>query len=92
MAKWTQRDLSYLQREEFRIQGGQIGDQGSYISYNCVCNQIEEGVKEHLVMQTLYRVAGFMVRWHKIIYNKPYQTLDMFISIILYFIIVNYGH
>ena len=40
------RDLSYLHRREFKIQGGQIGDQGSDMSYNSVCRQIEEGLKE----------------------------------------------
>lgn len=40
------RDLSYLHRREFKIQGGQIGDQGSDISYNHICRQIEEGCKE----------------------------------------------
>lgn len=40
------RELSYLHRREFKIQGGQIGDQGSDITYNNVCRQIEEGLKE----------------------------------------------
>lgn len=40
------RDLSYLHRRELKIQGGQIGDQGSDLSYNSVCRQIEEGLKE----------------------------------------------
>lgn len=39
------RDLSLLRRE-FKIQGGQIGDQGSDLSYNSICRQIDEGVKE----------------------------------------------
>lgn len=40
------RELSYLQRREFKVQGGQIGDQSSDISYNNVCKQIEEGIRE----------------------------------------------
>lgn len=40
------RDLSYLHRRELKIQGCQIGDQGSDLSYNSVCRQIEEGLKE----------------------------------------------
>lgn len=40
------RELSYLHRRELKIQGGQIGDQGSDISYNSVCRQIDEGLKE----------------------------------------------
>jgi len=40
------RDLSYLQRREFKVQGGQIGDHSSDISYNNVCKQVEEGTKK----------------------------------------------
>jgi len=40
------RQLSYLHRREFKIQGGQIGDQGSDLSYNSVCRQMEDGLKE----------------------------------------------
>ncbi|KAE8291518.1 hypothetical protein D5F01_LYC08868 [Larimichthys crocea] len=32
--------------EELKIQGGQIGDQGSDLSYNSVCRQMEDGLKE----------------------------------------------
>lgn len=39
------RDLSLLRRE-FKIQSGQIGDQSSDLSYNSICRQIDEGVKE----------------------------------------------
>lgn len=40
------RELSYLSRREFKVQGGQIGDQSSDISYNNVCRQIDDGIKE----------------------------------------------
>lgn len=40
------RDLSYLNRREFKIQGGQIGDNTSDISYTNVRRQIDEGVRE----------------------------------------------
>ncbi|KAG7478534.1 hypothetical protein JOB18_001365 [Solea senegalensis] len=40
------RELSYLQRREFKVQGGQVGDHSSDISYSNVCKQIEEGIKE----------------------------------------------
>ncbi len=40
------RELSYLPRREFKVQGGQIGDQSSDISYNNVCRQIDDGIKE----------------------------------------------
>ncbi|KAL7882788.1 hypothetical protein SRHO_G00004460 [Serrasalmus rhombeus] len=41
------RDLSYLHRREFKIQGGQIGDHGSDITYNNIHKQIEEGIREN---------------------------------------------
>ncbi|XP_061882771.1 uncharacterized protein LOC133633945 [Entelurus aequoreus] len=41
------RDLSYLHRREFKVQGGQIGDHSSDISYTSVCRQIDEGLKEN---------------------------------------------
>lgn len=40
------RDIAHLHHREFKIQGGQIGDQGSDISNNNVCRQIDEGLKE----------------------------------------------
>ncbi|XP_028299402.1 uncharacterized protein LOC114461495 [Gouania willdenowi] len=40
------KDLSYLQRREFKIHGGQIGDQNSDISYSSLGKQIEEGLRE----------------------------------------------
>ncbi|CAI5669488.1 unnamed protein product [Oreochromis niloticus] len=40
------RDLSYLLRREFRVQGGQVGDHSSDISYNNICKQMDEGIRE----------------------------------------------
>ncbi|CAI5668470.1 unnamed protein product [Oreochromis niloticus] len=40
------RDLSYLRRREFRVQGGQVGDHSSDISYNNICKQMDEGIRE----------------------------------------------
>ena len=40
------RELSYLPRREFKVQGGQVGDQSSDISYNNVCKQIDDGSRE----------------------------------------------
>lgn len=42
----TPRDLSYLPRREFKVFGGQIGDNNSEINYNCLTKQINEGIKE----------------------------------------------
>lgn len=41
----SHRDLSMLRRE-FKVQGGQIGDQSSDLSYNNICRQIDDGVKD----------------------------------------------
>lgn len=51
------RELSYLHRREFKILGGQIGDQGSDITYNNVCRQIEEGVKEQFSESEIVRAV-----------------------------------
>lgn len=40
------KDLLYLQRREFKVLGGQIGDQNSEITYSSICKQIDEGVRE----------------------------------------------
>lgn len=40
------KDLSYLQRREFKFHGGQIGDQSSDINYKGMSKQIDEGAKE----------------------------------------------
>lgn len=42
----SRRELSYLPRREFKVQGGQVGDQNSDISYNNVCKQMEDGISE----------------------------------------------
>lgn len=40
------QDLAYLQRKEYRIHGGQISDTTSELSYNSLCKQIDEGLRE----------------------------------------------
>ncbi|XP_035995650.1 uncharacterized protein LOC118563830 [Fundulus heteroclitus] len=40
------KDLPFLQRREFKVHGGQIGDQSSEISYNSISKQIDEGLKD----------------------------------------------
>lgn len=51
------RDLSYLHRREFKIQGGQIGDLVSDISYNSMCRQIDEGSKEQFSAAEIVRAV-----------------------------------
>lgn len=40
------KDLSYLQRREFKVHGGQIGDHNADITYSSMCKQIDEGIRE----------------------------------------------
>lgn len=40
------KDLPLLQRKEFKIHGGQIGDNTSDISYSNISKQIDQGLKE----------------------------------------------
>lgn len=49
------KDLPYLPRCEFKVQGGQVGDHMSDISYNSVCRQIEEGLKENFTESEIVR-------------------------------------
>lgn len=49
------KDLPYIRRRESKVQGGQIGDHSSDISYNNVCRQIEEGVKDNFTESEIVR-------------------------------------
>ncbi|KAL6468412.1 hypothetical protein MHYP_G00240890 [Metynnis hypsauchen] len=66
------RDLSFLQRREFKIHGGQIGDTTSDISYSSLCKQIDEGLKannnESEIIQGVLRIT------------RPGQFKDMLIN------------
>lgn len=47
------RDLVFLPRREFKLQGGQVGDQSSDISYNNICKQMDDGRREEIVRGVL---------------------------------------
>ena len=53
--------VSLLPRREFKIHGGQLSDSGSEISYNSICKQIDEGLKEGFseskVIRTVIKVT-----------------------------------
>lgn len=49
------KDLPCLPRREFKVQGGQIGDHTSDISYNSVCRQIEEGLRDNFTEPEIVR-------------------------------------
>lgn len=71
-AMFSIRDLSLLQRREFKIHGGQVGDHSSDISYSSLCKQIEEGLMnnhtESEIIQGIFRII------------KPGQFKDMLIN------------
>ncbi|XP_035858119.1 uncharacterized protein LOC118495270 [Sander lucioperca] len=66
------RDLSFLQRREFKVHGGQVGDSTSDITYHGLCKQIDEGRKashtEGEIIQGVLRII------------KPGQFKDMLIN------------
>lgn len=49
------KDLPLLSRKEFKIYGGLIGDTSSEISYNSICKQINEGLKENHTQNEVIR-------------------------------------
>ena len=66
------RELSYLHRREFKIQGGQIGDNTSDITYNNVCRQIDEGIQEGFSYSEVVRAVLRII--------KPGNFKDMLIN------------
>uniref|UniRef100_A0A3B1J7S5 ribonuclease H n=1 Tax=Astyanax mexicanus TaxID=7994 RepID=A0A3B1J7S5_ASTMX len=66
------RDLSFLQRREFKIHGGQVGDTTSDISYSSLSKQIDEGLKaNHTEIEIIQGVLRVI---------KPGQFKDMLIN------------
>ncbi|CAL9699110.1 unnamed protein product [Knipowitschia caucasica] len=49
------KDLPLLSRKEFKIHGGTINDTTSELSYNSICRQIEEGLKENHTQNEVIR-------------------------------------
>lgn len=73
------RDLSCLQRREFKIQGGQIGDYASDITYASVCRQIDDGVKENFSEAELVRGILRAIKpgnFKEMIMNKEDMTVE----------------
>lgn len=73
------RDLSYLHRREFKIQGGQIGDQGSDISYNNICRQIDEGFNEQFSSAEIVRAVLRVIKpgnFKDMLMNKDELTVE----------------
>lgn len=72
------KDLPYLQRREFKVQGGQVGDNTSDISYNSVCRQIEEGIKDNFTESEIVRGVLKIIKpgdFKNMLVNKDDMTL-----------------
>lgn len=53
----TLRDLALLNRREFKIHGGYVGDSSADISYSNICKQIDEGIKEQHTEREIIRAV-----------------------------------
>lgn len=72
------KDLSYLQCREFKVYGGQIGDQNSDITYNSICKQIDEGVREGFTETEIIRGVLRIVKpgaFKDMLTNKDERTI-----------------
>lgn len=80
-AMFSLRDLSLLQRREFKIHGGQVGDHSSDISYSSLCKQIEEGLKsnhtESEIIQGVFRVIKPGVFKEKLIHMDKMSLAEL---------------
>ena len=66
------RDLSFLQRREFKVHGGQVGDNTSDISYHGLCKQINEGLMAKYTESDIIQGVLHII--------KPGQFKDMLIN------------
>ena len=66
------RDLPYLQRREFKVHGGQIGDQTSEMSYSSIIKQLDDGIREGFVEAEVVRGALRII--------KPGTFKDMLVN------------
>ena len=72
------RDLPYLQRREFKVHGGQIGDQSSEMSYNSIIKQLDDGIREGFVEAEVVRGALRIIKpgtFKDMLVNKDEITL-----------------
>ncbi|XP_072562291.1 uncharacterized protein [Paramormyrops kingsleyae] len=66
------RDLSFLQHREFKVHGGQVGDNTSDISYHGLCKQIDEGLMAKYTESEIIQGVLCII--------KPGQFKDMLIN------------
>ncbi len=70
--------LSYIPHREFKIHGGQIGDHTSDITYNNVCRQIDNGVKENFSDAEIVRGVLWIIKpgfFKDMLMNKEDMTI-----------------
>lgn len=80
------KEVPFLQRREFKIHGGQIGDTTSDISFNNLCKQIGEGVKEHYSESEIIRSVFRIIKpgnFKDMLINKDDMTLTELKSFLL---------
>lgn len=58
------RDLALLNRREFKVQGGYIGDNSADISYSNICKQIDEGKEQHTECEVIRAVMRVIQPGH----------------------------
>ncbi|XP_016521793.1 uncharacterized protein LOC107834634 [Poecilia formosa] len=66
------RELSFLPRREFKIQGGQIGDDSSDISYSNMSRQIDKGIQNNFADSDIVQAMLKII--------KPGNFKDMLIN------------
>lgn len=66
------KDIPLLQRKDFKIHGGQIGDQASEISYSNISKQMDQGLKEKHTEDEVIRAVFRII--------KPGNFKDMLAS------------
>ena len=72
------RDLPYLQRREFKVHGGQIGDQTSEMSYSSIIKQLNDGIREGFVEAEVVQGALRIIKpgtFKDMLVNKDEITL-----------------
>lgn len=71
--------MSFLQRREFKVHGGQVGDNTSDISYHGLCKQIDEGLlakyTESEIIQGVLRIIK-LGQFKDMLINKDDLTLS----------------
>lgn len=75
---FSSKDLPYLQRRDFKVHGGQIGDQNSEITYNSISKQIDEGIKEGFTEAEVIRGALRIIKpgaFKEMLTNKDEITI-----------------